>query len=90
VQPATGPIGPSRFCFGEEENWKGSSYEEGAMSGKDKSYCELGRILDDEARDRDVRGRTSPIRSRVSPATRRAGTWYRSTYMGGPPQNASS
>jgi hypothetical protein len=26
------------------------------MSGKDKSYSELGRILDDLARDRDVRG----------------------------------
>jgi predicted transcriptional regulator len=26
------------------------------MSSKDKPYCELGRILDDLSRDRDVRG----------------------------------
>ena len=44
------------FSEEREYNRKGSSYEEQAMSSKDKPYSELGKMLDDLARERDVRG----------------------------------
>ena len=55
VRPDTGPAVLTNFVGGEE-NSRGSFYKGQAMNSKDKPYSELGKMLDDLARDRDVRG----------------------------------
>jgi hypothetical protein len=56
---APGAEKSSGFVLGKSRIVKAAptcSYKEEAMNAKDKPYCELGKMLDDLARERDVRG----------------------------------
>ena len=53
MQPAT--LLSGRFCFGEKGKEE-RALVAASMTGRGNPYCELGKLLDTLARDRDVRG----------------------------------